>query len=155
MFFFLDTLLHALWVEIKHRSTAFLLCTVYKPPGTPVSFWDNFNVSVERPLESNSKLIIVGDLNRNLLNPNEYHLTKFMALNNLKNKPTRVTTYSSTLLDPLLVSAFVNVLYSDTIDVEDNISDHKATEIQLNLPMLLSHVPKEKFGIMKGLSLSN
>ena len=125
---------HALWVEIKYRATAFLLCRVYRLPGTPVSFWDNFNVSVERAFESNSKLIIVGDSNQNLLNPNEYHLTNFMALNNVQNvinKPTRVTPYCSKLLDPILVSSFVNVLHSDTVDVEDNISDHKATEILL------------------------
>ena len=62
-----------------------------------------------------------------------------MALNNLKNvisKATRFTTYSSTLLDPILVSSFVNVLHSDTI--EENISDHKATEI---LPKFIN-VPK-------------
>ena len=130
----------------------------YPPPGTPASFWDNFNVSVERALESNSKLINVGDFNQNLLNPNEYHLTDFMALNNLKNvinKAMRVTTHSSTLLDPILVSFLVNVLYSDTIDVEEDISDHRLMKSYLNLSMFLNHFPKEKFGIMKGLTLSN
>ena len=51
-------------------------------------------------------------------------------MNNLTNvitKPTRVTTHSSTLLDPILVSNFINVTYADTLDIESIISDHKAT----------------------------
>ena len=43
-------LVHSMWIEVKYRSTSFLLCTVYRSPNTTVAFWDYFNISLEKAL---------------------------------------------------------------------------------------------------------
>lgn len=139
--------IHAIWVEVKYRTCSFLLCNVYRSPGTPVVFWEHFNISIERALDSNPNIIIVGDLNQDLLNPNEHHLTNIMTINNLTNvinKPTRVTATSSTLIDPILVTDSVRVLHSDTMDVDNTISDHKATFLNIRFNEIIQTCTKRK-----------
>ena len=131
----------------KYRAKAFLLCTVYRSPNAPTAFCDHFNTSIERAYESNESVIIVGDLNQNLLNPNENKLTNIMSLNNLTNvirKPTRITRNSSTLLDPIIVSGQINVIQADTLDVDSSLSDHKATTVLLKFVILPSSSSKRK-----------
>jgi len=74
---------HAIWVEVKYRNSSFLLCNVYRSPGTPVV--SIFNISIERAIESNKDIVIVGDLNQDLLAPNETHLRNVLSINNLNN----------------------------------------------------------------------
>ena len=74
---------HAIWVEVKYRNSSFLLCNVYRSPGTPVV--SIFNISIERAIESNKDIVIVGDLNQELLAPNETHLRNVLSINNLNN----------------------------------------------------------------------
>ena len=124
--------IHAIWIEVKYRSAAFLLCNIYRSPGTPVAFWSNFNKVIEKALESNKNLIIVGDFNQELLDESESHLPSIISLNTLTNvitKPTRITRNSTTLIDPILVTDSINVKYVDILDVDSDISDHKATSI--------------------------
>ena len=45
--------IHAIWIEVKYCSTSFLLFNIYRSPGTPVAFWSNFNIAIEKALESN------------------------------------------------------------------------------------------------------
>ena len=126
---------------------SFLLCTVYRSPATPVSFWENLNISLEKAYESNKNIIIVGDLNQDLLNDSSNHLRNIMAINtltNVINKPTRMTNNTATLLDPILVSDHINVKQADTIDVESNISDHKATLIFFEFVQLPVSCSKRK-----------
>ena len=52
---------HSIWVEVKYRTSSFVLCTVSRSPGTPVAFWDNFNLSLEKAFDSNPNVIVVGD----------------------------------------------------------------------------------------------
>ena len=41
---------HAIWVEVKYHTSTFLMCNVYRSPGTPVIVWNLFNSSIERAL---------------------------------------------------------------------------------------------------------
>jgi len=112
---------HAIWVEVKFQTSSFLLCTVYRSPGTPVAFWERITISLERALECNSNIIIEGDLNQDLLLTTGNHLTNSLTINTLSNvinKPTRIKNTSSTLIGPILVSQHVRVLHSDTLDVD-------------------------------------
>ena len=72
-----------IWREIKYKRTTIILCNVYRAPNTNVSFWDTFNISIEKALDISKDVIIVGDLNEDLLNPNNKHLKNVMLLNNL------------------------------------------------------------------------
>ena len=53
-----------LWLKVQiRRSKSFLLCTVYRPPSTPLNFLDDLGVSSIRTKD----VIKLGDLNCNLL----------------------------------------------------------------------------------------
>ena len=69
------------------------------------------------------------------MDENESHLSSIISLNTLTNvitKPNRITRNSASLIDPVLVTDSINVKYADILDVESNISDHKATSILIN-----------------------
>ena len=75
----------SIWNEIIYKGNSLILCNVYRPPNSNVTFWDNLNISIEMALDLNKNLIIVGDLNDDLLNPHCHHLNNCMILNNLRN----------------------------------------------------------------------
>ena len=53
----LDHLLpEALWVEFKNKNETYLLCNIYRPPNTPVEFWNRFNICIEKASELCSKI---------------------------------------------------------------------------------------------------
>ena len=88
----------SLEIEIKQ----ILLCSIYRPPGTPVSFWHRPNVAIEKALDASKRIVIVGDLNEDQLNVQNYHVKDILTINNLVNTievPSRLTTRSATLLD--------------------------------------------------------
>ena len=58
------------------------------------------------------------------------YLSNF-SLRNVLNEPTRVTVNSATLIDQVIVSVTYPVLDSGAIDVDEFISDHKATYISV------------------------
>lgn len=96
-----------LWLEVSYKSRTLLICVAYRPPNSPVCFWDDLNLSIERALDINPKIIVLGDLNENLLNDNLVHLRNLIFINDLENvinEPTRITQHSSTLIDPILES---------------------------------------------------
>ena len=113
--------IQSILVEIKYRSTVILLCTIYRPPGTRVAFRENLSINIEKALECCPHILLLGDLNEDLLNPNEHHLSHIISLNDFTNvitKPTRISETSATLLDPILISNTVHALHSDTLDVD-------------------------------------
>ena len=60
------------------------------------------------------------------------------SLRYVLNEPTRVTINSSTLIDPVIVSDACTVLDSGTMDVDEFISDHKATYIAIQISIKIS-----------------
>jgi hypothetical protein len=74
-------------------------------------------------------IILTGDLNSDLFTSHSNKLIDTMDLFNLTNvieKPTRVTEYSSTLLDPIIISDSIHYYFSDVLKVPSDISDHDA-----------------------------
>ena len=64
--------------------------------------WDNKNINIERAIDKNPNIVLLGDLNENLLN-----LKHVILINNLENiikELTRITPNKATLLDPILIS---------------------------------------------------
>ena len=59
-------------------------------------------------------------------------------LRNVLNEPTRVTINSSTLIDPVIVSDACTVLDSGTMDIDEFMSDHKATYIATQISIKIS-----------------
>ena len=65
---------------------------------------------------------------------NCYNLKNIILFNNLDNvikEPTRLTATSTTLIDPILVSNSFGNYKAECLDIENNISDHKATYIHI------------------------
>ena len=136
---------HAIWVEVKYTESSLLLSNVYRSPSTSVSFWQDFNISLENALNVSTDIFIVGDINEDQLNHNNRHLRNIQLLNNLKNvivDPSRVTASSSTLIDPILVPNECNPLHSGVLDIPVSVSDHKATF--LYIPFICSCIGSYK-----------
>ena len=124
----------SLWIEIKHKGESYLLCDIYRPPNSPINFWQRLNITIERASEISKNIIIVGDLNEDQLNHRYHNLKDIIMLNNLVNiinVPTRVTNTSQTLLDPIVLSETIKVLDSGIVNVPADISDHSATYVFL------------------------
>lgn len=124
----------SLWIQIKHKGELLLLCNAYRPPNTPVNFWNRLNVAIDRAFEISTNIVIVGDLNEDQLNIHNHNLKDIMLLNNLINVievPTRITNTSQTLLDPIVIQSTMRVLHCGVIETPNEISDHFATYILL------------------------
>ena len=80
----------------------YLIGVFYSPKPCDVQFFDSFNFNVEKAMESSKNLIIVGDLNEDLLNPNYHKLRNVLMENSLYNiisEPTRGRAF----LDPIII----------------------------------------------------
>ena len=122
----------SLWIEIKHKGESYLLCDIYRPPNSPINFWQRLNITIERASEISKNIIIVGDLNEDQLNHRYHNLKDIIMLTNLVNiinVPTRVTNTSQTLLDPIVLSETIKVLDFGIISVPAYISDHSDTYV--------------------------
>ena len=78
----------SIWVEIRYKDTSFLLSNVYRSPNTPISFWQDLNISVENASDLVKRVIIVGDINEDQLNINSRYL-KYSANEQFKKHYNR------------------------------------------------------------------
>ena len=120
----------SLWVEVKVKTELFLIGLFYSPSTADAQFFNSFNLNIEKALEHSKNLIIVGDLNEDLLNPNFHNLKDVLLINSMTNVITEPTRQQA-ILDPIIITEDLPFLDSGTLDVPDNISDHKATYITL------------------------
>lgn len=126
-----------IWVEISAKGQKFLLCNVYRPPGTDSEFYTRLNHSIGTSYLYSHGLVICGDLNTDLLVRENNRLLDTMNLFNLTNvikKATRVTDQRRSLLDPILISDTLSYSFSDVFDVPRSISDHDAAVVYLLCP---------------------
>ena len=85
----------------------------------------------QKSIGNSKNLIIVGDLNEDLLNLNFHNLKDVLLINSMTNVITEPTRPPQAILDPIVITEDFPFLDSGTLDVPDNISDHKATYITL------------------------
>lgn len=117
---------------IKHVN----LVSIYRPPGTPVSWYQTLE-SMVIDLMTKGPLVILGDLNADLLRPrlnNTRLLKKALALGRLKVPsilPTRVCSSTSTCLDIIAIPD--EIPCSEYRVVPIAASDHFLVEASLNL----------------------
>ncbi|XP_021364976.1 uncharacterized protein LOC110457857 [Mizuhopecten yessoensis] len=137
-----------LWLEIQFPHRKLLLCTTYRPPNCIPSYWNNFQYAMEKALNENPYVIVVGDINVDLLTvDNNHRLVDIMNsfhLTNVIDKPTRTGRTRASLLDPILLSDMCLYVLADTIDVDRNISDHDATLVNLTIDTGLVRKYKRK-----------
>ena len=104
----------------------FLVGVLYRPPNETIIWNENFEIFVEKVLETRKEFYLLGDFNRDLLNEQikkswlEY-LEPFGLIQKV-NQPTRKTTTSETLTDHIYCNIDTNV---SSIDVPQlGLSDH-------------------------------
>ena len=119
----------SIWVEIKVNNLLYLLGLFYSPTTANVYFFNNLNLNIEKALEVSRNVIIVGDLNEDLSNPNFHNLKDVLMLNSLQNTITDPTRQRA-ILDPILIPDDLPYLDSGTRVIPSEISDHKATFIR-------------------------
>ena len=72
-------------------------------------YFDSLDKNIERALDTTSNIIIVGDMNEDLLNPNLHNLKDILILYSLNiiSQPTR----RQGLLDPIIIHKDMSFLY--------------------------------------------
>jgi hypothetical protein len=128
----------SIWIKIKVKGNFYLIGTFYSPKTSDPEFFSNFNKNIDKALEFSNNIIILGDLNDNLLDPNSRKLKDTLLLNsmiNIVNEPTRVNA----LLDPIIIPFDMSYCEAGTISVPNDISDHRATYITLPFPYQLNN----------------
>ena len=120
----------SIWVEVKAKNEMLLIGIFYSPTTADSHFFNSLNLNIEKAFEISKNLILVGDLNEDLLNPNYHNLKDLILVNSMKNVITEPTRQYA-ILDPIIIPEDFPFLDSGTIGVPDHISDHKATYINL------------------------
>lgn len=116
-------------VVLKEKKKVIIGC-IYRPPNTNINeFKEGLLEVLEHVDKENKPCYLLGDFNINLLNEEiKQHIDDFMNLLSsnyfypLINKPTRITSKSSTLIDNIFTNAFSNVTKSGILYTD--ISDH-------------------------------
>lgn len=132
-----ESFFQQLWLKVQCKKfKSFLLCTVYRPPNTPISFLEDLSTSFVDSLLPGLDVILLGDLNCNLLGDcrDGQALSDFCSTLNLAQlvqEPTRVTNNSQTLIDVALTTN-VNIIHDCKVK-SSTISDHSLVSLTLKL----------------------
>ena len=140
--------LECLTVEIsKPCSKPFLVSTWYRPPQSSPDLFSTFERIIDKIDAENLELYLMGDLNCNLLSEvvsnNSSHLLNIIdiyGLPQLITEPTRVTQYSSTLIDLCLTNSPDKISKSGVINI--GISDHSAVYLTRKIAHLRFNMHK-------------
>ena len=122
----------SLCIEIKDRTQRFIICTVYRPPIYRIEFWERLNIFIEKALDLNNKVVLVGDINEDQLNISNHKFRDILHLNSMSNlitDATRVTQTTRTLIDPIAISENITSLNAGIFETLNHISDHYATYV--------------------------
>lgn len=123
----------SIWFKVITKQESFLFGVFYSPKTADRVFFDSLNKNLEKAFEISDKVVILGDLNEDLLNPRFHNLKDILLTNSMCNviqEPTR----QQAILDPIILPIDMQFSNSGTIDLPDNISDHKATYLYLPFP---------------------
>ena len=113
-----------------------MLCTVYRPPSTPINFLEDLNINFTDSLLPELGVILLGDLNCDLLgscSEGEAPLD-FCATTNLVQlvqDPTRITETFQSLIDEALTTK-ESIIYSCKA-MSSSIGDHNLISLTLKL----------------------
>ncbi|KAK6171744.1 hypothetical protein SNE40_018180 [Patella caerulea] len=109
-----------------------LISSFYRKPNSPVAHWAAVEESFSFAKEDNKHCIILGYFNYDTLRyptGKIFDLANKLNLQQLIASPTRITPYSSSLLDLCLVSCPDHIVSSNVLDA--GLSDHCPIEIEI------------------------
>ena len=130
--------LEALWISVKLREIKqLLICVLYRPPNSSDDFFDILSTMLNKALDLDSEVLVMGDFNCDLLSSNldskTHKLVSIMdesLLSQLIVSPTRVTINSKTLIDHMYTTCVDNHVLSGV--VKTHLSDHFLTFTIIN-----------------------
>ncbi|MCG7882866.1 MAG: hypothetical protein JAY96_14895 [Candidatus Thiodiazotropha endolucinida] len=120
----------SIWVEVKVNHINYLIGLFYSPRTADIDFFHNLNLNIEEALDVSKNLIVLGDLNEDLMNPNFHSLKDLITINSLQNIIHECTRLQA-VLDPILIPDDMPYLDSGVLETPANISDHKATFVRI------------------------
>ena len=147
-----DDGLQQLWLSVQCRKQkSFLICNVYRPPGTPINCFDTLADHFINSLSLGFDIIILGDLNCNVLRscPEATALLDFISsfnLSQLVDKPTRITETSQSIIDVIMTTNKSMIGLCDVLTC--SISDHNLIYIVLTLKTPRNKSKYKKVGIL-------
>ena len=108
------TTIEGVWINVKSQSQTWLFACVYRPP-TDLSFYDRFNVILEKVWSTRKNVVIMDDLNSDLslksCEDAESHLGRRLlrilrsyGMKCVIKEPTRISDVAQTLIDLIIVS---------------------------------------------------
>ena len=118
-----------IWIDVKVKTESFLIGVFYSPTTSNSQFFNSLNLNIEKAFEFFKNLILVGDLNEDLFNPNFHNLKDLVLINTMINLITEPTRQHA-ILDQIIIPEEFPFLDSCTAGVLNSISDHKATYIK-------------------------
>ncbi|MES9992837.1 MAG: reverse transcriptase domain-containing protein, partial [Candidatus Thiodiazotropha sp.] len=102
--------IESIWIEISNSHKRILFGLFYRPPNSDSNYFSDIEDSIALAVDTagSSEIIITGDFNLNILNPQtarkiNFICTQFSFFQSI-NQPTHFTENSSSLLDILLVN---------------------------------------------------
>ena len=118
--------IETLWTEVTlTNSKPFLICTLYRPPSATSEWIDLLEEELSVAQTTGLEMIIMGDVNIDFQacsNNKWLNLVQLFDLTQLVTKPTRITPYSSTLIDHVYTTNPENI--SECYVPSYSISDH-------------------------------
>ena len=106
-----------IWIELINNHKHILFGLFYRPPNSDANYYTNIENSLALAVDTGlTDIIITGDLNLNLLNPQTsrkiYSLCTQFSLFQSITQPTHFTENSSSLIDVILVTNKENLILS-------------------------------------------
>ena len=111
------TSIECLWLEINIRNRKTLIGTFYRPPNSTPQVLTDIENSIGLAFDTGtSDIVILGDFNLNILNPQSekkiVDICQQCNLTQLMDEPTNYTEFSSTVIDLIMVSNIHSVYLS-------------------------------------------
>lgn len=125
-----------LWIEISIGKFSLMLGVIYRVPNFSLNQSINiFDEMLSHISASNQYVIVLGDMNINMFNLDNYVSACFDSYGFIQiiKDATRITHQSVTLLDPIFVSNNITVNNSGTVNA-DLISDHHLVFCNIKVP---------------------
>ena len=135
-----DNYFHQFWLKLQCRKLrSVVICVSYRPPGCPVScFEELLKPSYIQALTMNKPIAVLGDLNCNVLkeSPESDALSNFLCKTILKQiitTPTGITDTCESLIDVFLVSS-PDLVHARGV-INSPISDHLPVYVEFKLKL--------------------
>ena len=123
-----------IWIVVQYKKfPSFIIGCVYRHPHATIDSFDYISDIFRNMCLRNKNLLILGDFNDDYLQTNSKikKIIQTHHLNQLSNKPTRITHTSSTIIDLIITNNCDFIFNSAVIDCP--IGDHEQLTVSLNI----------------------